>query len=175
MLHATPSTREAVIAALDGPRCTRELAEFLGKSPKAVESALARLVRLGTVACVTPDIRQARLYDLTVIGRAWRSASGSGQQIDASLRPDLHTYAWVQAGAYRRIVLKHLALDPRTPRQVRDGIKVAAPRMGMVHVWETLLTLADRGLAHRDGRVWTLTPEGSRVKAYALRSYSNGQ
>lgn len=152
--------REQIVDALEGPRCARELRERTGLSKKTVESALARMQELGLVTCVTPDLQQARLYDLTVRGRLLRRTPRP--HVEA---PPLTEYAWVQAGLHRRILLSAL-VDPMTPRELRQRAMSRAPRLAIGHVWLTLRELRDRGIVeHVDGR-WRPTELGRRLQAH---------
>lgn len=175
--------RDAVLEVLDAPRCARELRERTGLGRKTVESALRRAQRQGLVGCATPDLRQSRLYELTPLGRAWRRerADGPIDEPDDPTRGELlpgpinlHdtnsllTYAWVQAGTYRRLVMRNLS-EPMTARQLRRRIILEHPRIGANHVRNTLRQLRERSIAQAVDGMWTLTDLGERLRAVDLR------
>ncbi|TVQ57223.1 MAG: hypothetical protein EA377_01085, partial [Phycisphaerales bacterium] len=67
------TNRDRVLAALDVPRCAREIAEDLALPVKTVQTILRRLTAAGITRCVTTQVRQARLYGLTTAGRLLRA------------------------------------------------------------------------------------------------------
>lgn len=164
--HSMP-LRDALIPHLIGPRCARELRERTGSSRKAVEAAICRLVRRGWVRCVTPNARQSRLYQLSVLG--FLLAEGAG--IDVSRREHhadlpLDLYAWVQSGVYRRMVLRHLDRD-LSPKQLRVRV-VGVVRMGASHVHHTLREFRGRGIVELSDGLWSLSSVGERLREHQL-------
>lgn len=165
-------TRHRILAALDGPRCPRELAERTGLHPRAVLTALSRMCTEGMVECLTPSVRQGRLFGPTVVGRLmrrerWASDASPLQESDVLL------YAFVQAGVYRRLVIEHLS-EPADPKQLRQRICACHPRMGINHVHATLRELRAHGLVLRSNGVWSLTETGRRLGAHALSPAASG-
>lgn len=151
-----PSIRERLVPYLATPRCPRELRELSGLGKKSVESALHRMRRSGWATCLTPHLRQARLYTLTFFGRLlYRELIGTSPEPGGSLSKDeraLALHAWVQAGRYRRLVMAHLT-EPLTARALRTRILNEYQAIGANHVHAALRSLRRRGLVERrDGR-----------------------
>lgn len=167
------AAQDQIIRSFDGPRCARELSEHLGLSRKAVESALARLTHRGVVACVTPALRQSRLYDLTPIGRAWKASVTGTRPSALESPPPLELYAWVQAGSHRRAALRHLT-GTMTAVELRPRLSPANPGMAMCHVWAVLREFRTKGLAESDRGRWRLTDVGRELQAHLLDGQSNG-
>jgi DNA-binding IclR family transcriptional regulator len=170
--------RERVLEALDAPRCAREIAERSGLPVKTVQSVLARMADEGLARCVTPQVRQARLYALTAAGRRLRrEVLGEWPQDAGDARPldELVVYAWIQAGRYRRLVLQHLH-ETMTARSLRQTILPAHPRLSMTHVYDVLRAFRRRGVVEREGDGWRLSVLGERLQRVACTScQSNGQ
>jgi DNA-binding transcriptional ArsR family regulator len=160
------NTRRRILAELDGPRCPRELAERTGLHPRAVLTALARMGRDGLVECVTPHLRQGRLFRPTMLGRLARRELARVRG-DSAPDVDVGTYAFVQAGTYRRLIVEHLD-EPADPRQLRQRICTTHQRMGINHVHATLRELRARGLVVDADGVWSLTEAGRRIRSHAL-------
>ncbi len=163
--------RRRIIPHLIGPRCARELRERTGSSRKAVEAAICRLVRRGWARCVTPNARQARLYQLSVLGFLLAEGAGfdvSRREHHADLPLDL--YAWVQSGVYRRMVLKHLDRY-LSPKQLRVRV-VGVVRMGASHVHHTLREFRGRGIVVLSEGLWSLTLVGERLREHQLEQAS---
>lgn len=159
-----------VLMALDSPRCAREVRERLGLKRKTTESLLARMRRRGLVTCVTPDLRQARLYALTTRGRLRAHELGAALVAEHPDRAERWAlYAWVQAGRYRRLALKHLE-TPLTPRALRKRIGREHDRIGANNMHGVLREFRQQGLAERVESVWRLTPAGLRLRELAFGS-----
>ena len=156
-----------VLLRLEAPRCPRELRERIpNASRKGVETAVRRLLARRLIECVTPELRQSRLYRRTHLGRLLAEELGAP---DAELpdfsESELRVYAWVQAGAYRRETLR--AMDgPHTPRRLRRLVLPYHERFGATHLHTVLREFTDRGVAVRDALgMWRLTDLGRRVRA----------
>jgi len=165
--------RDEVIRHLGSPRCAREIREMTGFQRKTVETILARATKAGIVRCITPRARQSRLYALTTLGRLMRlervPESRHDRPYDEEIPWDL--YAWVQAGRYRRLALKHLRNRLR-PRTLRQAIKADYERIGMTHVYGVLRELKVRALVlERDG-TWALTALGRELRRLAFPEIS---
>ncbi len=180
VVGGTVGARDAVLRALDAPRCAREVRERTGLGRKTVESVLRRAQGHGLVCCATPELRQSRLYELTPLGRAWmreRSCAIDGGAVEPAQAPGssegadaacLRTYAWVQAGTYRRLVLRNL-VEPMTARRLRRRIVLEHPRIGANHVRTILRHLRGRGIARAEGGVWALTALGDHLRGIDQR------
>src|SRR5262245_58243497 len=114
-------TRDRIILELRTPRCAREIRERLGIGRKAAESALSRLAHGGVARCLTPQVRQSRLYGLSALGRLLLAEIDPAPGRLGAAEVPLDLYAWVQAGAYRRLVLRHLT-EPLRSKQLRERI-----------------------------------------------------
>ena len=87
-------------------------------------------------------------------------------------------YAWVQAGRYRRLVLRVMG-EPLTTKQILKAILHHYERIGANHVHTVLWNLAHKSVARRldDGR-WMLTSKGRRLRevdAEGLASFRRPQ
>ena len=164
-----PATaRERLVPFLRQPRCARELRELTRMHKKTVESTLRRMTKEGWTICVTPQARQARLYQLTYFGHlllAELTGPGDSESSDAAAPPpeSLEVRAWVQAGRYRRLVLKHLT-EPMTARALRRRILVVYQAIGSNHVHATLRELRRRGLVQHSDGLWHRTLSGDFVR-----------
>lgn len=179
------AARETVLRTLCVPRCAREVRERTGLPRKTIEGVLMRLLRAGLVACLTPTLRQARVYALSPLGQAW--AAELLHQVDRRETPSVPSshsttpfpssnsfnaddpsfwavHGWVQAGRYRRLVVRHLA-ELATARQLRRRILLEYQRVGLNHVRATLRELAERGVCQRADGLWSLTELGRRLQA----------
>lgn len=164
------TARDRVLPWLVTPRCARELSELACVPVKTAQSVLWRSARLGLVACVTPDVRQSRLYRLSPLGSAWiAEAQGEMPACTEWDEFTLRLRAWVQSGKYRRAVLSTLD-GPMTPQGLRKNIRHVLPslRAGINHVQRTLQSLRDvrlvRTIVSRR-TLWVRTPLGDRVHA----------
>lgn len=169
--------RDFVLPYLSSPRCPRELREHTGLPRKTVESTLVRATRAGLAMCVTPELRQARLYQLTPIGREWARQSGLPlpAELADELQPSLlRVYSWVQSGYYRRLVLSHLD-GAYSVRELRRRILREYQRIGSNHVRATLRDFAAHGLASRNGPLWELTDTGLTMQQMARPVATTGQ
>lgn len=167
-------TRQRVLILLREPRCAREIRERLpGTHRKQIETALHRLAQDRLAECVTPGVLQSRLYRRTYIGDLLVD-----ELIGEPPRPwtvmhddELRTRAYIQAGRYRRLVLRVVGNedDPRTARELRKSVLPVYSRIGMGHVHQALRELMHRGVAVRDehGR-WSLTELGEKLQAIEL-------
>lgn len=157
-------TRDRLIPLLAQPQCPRELRERAGLRKKTVESALHRMARAGWIRCATPAAKQARHYELTFFGRLlFHEVTGSpprtiSQRVlaEADILP---LRAWVQAGRYRRLVLKHL-ISPMSARSLRRCILGEYKAIGANHVHTALRSLRAFGLVLNDGGLWRRSPRG---------------
>lgn len=156
--------RDQLIPLLAQPKCPRELRELAGLRKKTVESALHRMACAGWVRCATPSAKQARHYELTFFGRLlYHEVTGSplrdtvlgivGRSDTVALR------AWVQAGRYRRLALKHL-VEPMTARSLRRRVLSEYTAIGANHVHTALRTLRLVGLVTKEQGLWSRTPQG---------------
>lgn len=164
--------RQRMLLLLGTPRCARELFERLeGASLKAVETALQRLARNRYVECATPTQRQSRLYRRTLTGDLWIVEFADCPPKPASdylSQNDLNTRSWVQAGKYRRLVLR--ALDrPMRSKENRKAALQEYERIGANHVHAVLRDFRDRGIAYRNTQgQWILTSLGRRFREIEL-------
>jgi hypothetical protein len=156
------TVRDALLPLLDAPRCARQLRERSGCKRKAVETAIKRMADQRLVQCITPGLRQSRLYVLTPLGRLIVHEMTGHSVPDL---PDLPwpLYAWIQAGTYRRLVLRHLA-HPMSPKSLRMSIVAEHKQVGANHVHTVLRDFAQRGIARNDGRTWSLSPLGEAFR-----------
>lgn len=150
------------------PRCPREVRECLGLPRKTMESRVRRWAARGVLVCVTPSLRQARLYVLSPQARVTVLLHTDRLQTvhDGGRNP--HDWAWLCAGAYRRVVLRRLT-EPLSTRALRKRVIAQHPRTSLVHVQHTLRGFLARGLAEREsnGR-WHLTKDGAAWQQYQL-------
>lgn len=172
----TLPTRHQLLLLLSTPRCARELRErILGSSRKRIESALHRLALDRLVVCVTPELKQSRMYQRTVLGQLLAKELGSGRHSEPAWvfsLDELRLRAWVQAGRYRREVLRVMAY-PATPKQLRKAANRACPRFGANHVHKVLRDFDKRGIARRFNiQYWRLTPLGERFRHVELEELS---
>lgn len=157
--------REIVLPLLAVPRCTREVRERSGLHRKSVDTAIRRAVRAGWARCVTPTLRQARLYTLTPLGRVWVRE----HQPECALAPSvleaehLELHAWVQAGRYRRLVLRHLT-EPLTTNELRQRILTEYDRIGRDHVRATLRECVAKGLVVKTDSRWVVTSMSEQLR-----------
>jgi len=163
-------TRHQALLLLHTPRCAREIRERIpGARRKRIETTLHRLAVDRLIRPVT-RARQSRLYERTFLGELLAQDLGAGADTRLpKLSPEeFEVRAWVQAGAYRRQVLRSLA-EPLTTKQIRRVVIASHERTGAGHVQRTLRDFAARGLAERDAdRVWRLTPLGERLRLIEL-------
>ena len=157
-----------VLGELDHPRCARELAERAGLPRKTVESTLTRMAARRIVVCVTPQVRQARLYEPTTLGRLMRLHHGHTDGMHDHLHEYLFLYAFIQAGRYRRLVVQCLD-EPMTPKQLRSRILQHYERIGMGHVHRVLSVLRCRRLIQCDDGLWSLTMMGACIRRGMLK------
>lgn len=156
-----------VLRALWSPRCARELAEHLGIPTKSAQTGLLRLQRRGLVACMTPGLRQCRMYARTVRGRLVAGEAGAVPVTVEVPGWYLELHAQLQAGRLRRRLLSalHTAIDSRA---LRRQLIAAGHSMGMSHLYATLRWLQRHRVVVRDGAGrWGLTPLGERLRRYA--------
>ena len=162
-LHSASSTRDRLLLLLEHPRCARELRERTRMTRKAVESGIQRLVRRRLVRCITPDVRQSRLYERTALGHLLaQEIRPTARRVSATGHAS--AYAWLQAGSYRRVILRHLAV-PLTARELRKLANRQHPRLGANHVHAVLRNFAELGIAlrHADSS-WSLTRLGETLR-----------
>lgn len=166
--------RDQLIPLLAQPKCPRELRELAGLRKKTVESALHRMASAGWVRCATPGIKQARHYELTFFGRLlYHEVTGSpprGAVLGVVARSDIVSLrAWVQAGRYRRLVLKHL-VAPMSARLLRRRILGEYKAIGANHVHAALRALRSIGLVTNDGSQWWRSQRGDETADSTLGS-----
>lgn len=165
-------TRQRVLILLNEPRCAREIRERVpGTRRKQIETVLQRLAQDRLIACVTPEIRQSRLYQRTYLGDLLVFevlGELAATQVELS-RDELRTRAYVQAGRYRRLVLRVVGEDPHTARELRKSILPMYARIGMGHTHQALRELCAKSIVRRDGHGrWTLTGLGEKLQAIEL-------
>lgn len=153
-----------VLGELDHPRCARELRERTGLPRKTVESSLTRMAARRIVVCVTPQIRQARLYEPTTLGRLMRLHHGHANGLRELPQEYLHLYAFVQAGQYRRLIVQCLD-EPLTPKQLRRQILKHYDRIGIGHVYRVAGVLERMRLLTLDGPMYSLSRLGFSVRS----------
>ena len=116
--------------------------------------------------CVTPDILQSRLYRRSFLGELLaHELAESLPKCPHKLVDDQRTlYAWIQAGKYRRLVLR-VMVEPMTAKQIRKAVMPHFERIGANHVHTVLRHFAHKSVARRldDGR-WLLTALGRRMR-----------
>ncbi len=66
---ADMSVRQQTLLLLDIPRCPREIRDRIpGTTKPQIETTFRRLAEDRLIRCVTPKLRQARLYERTYLG-----------------------------------------------------------------------------------------------------------
>lgn len=167
-------TRQRVLALLSEPRCAREIRERLpGTKRKQIETALQRLAQDRLIVCVTQEIRQSRLYQRTYLGKllVFEILGEINPSRCALSEEELYIRAYIQAGRYRRLVLRAMndEFSPRTARELRKSILPVYQRIGMGHTHQALRELEAKHIITRDGHGrWSLTKLGKKLHAIDL-------
>lgn len=170
------STRIRVLALLDIPRCPNEVRERIpGTSRKQIESVIRRLARDRLIVCVTPAARQSRLYGRSYLANMLLSEI-IGVEVERTAKlseRDLRLRVFLQAGRYRRLVLRAMPdrnEPPMTARDIRRSVLTVHQRISAGHVHSVLRSFKQRGIATKDGsdRTWRLTALGARLREYEL-------
>jgi len=162
------------LVLLREPRCAREIRERLpGSNRKQIETAIQRLAQDRLVECVVPRVRQSRMYRRSYLGNllVYELTGETPKAWTVWEEGELLTRAYIQAGRYRRLVLRVLGEDddPRTARELRKSILPMYTRIGMGHVHQALRELRHKGVAKRDGHGrWTLSELGKKLQAIEL-------
>ena len=161
-------TRHRVLLLLGEPRCPREIRERIpGSHRKQIETSLHRLAQDRLIECVTPNIRQSRLYRRTYLGNLLVHELTGEEPISWRINTDeeFAIRAYIQAGKYRRFVLR--AMDPdreQTPKEIRKSVLPMYRRIGANHVHTVLRGFREHGIAEPDEhRRWSLTELGKTM------------
>jgi|GEM_PF-4000431 len=165
------SVRQQTLLMLDIPRCPREIRERIpGTTKRQIESTISRLAQDRLIRCVTPETRQARLYERTYLGDllyhelTWKTPPKRGHWTDV----ELDARSFVQSGQYRRLLLLVMAGGQRS-KEIRKAVLPLYDRIGANHVHRVLRVFAARGIARRDDDgLWWLTPLGEKLRSAEL-------
>lgn len=162
-----------MLLLLGEPRCPREIRERIpGSRRKQIETSLHRLAQDRLIECVTPHVLQSRLYRRTYLGNLLVHEL-TGQEPGPwtiHTEEELTIRAFVQAGRYRRYVLRAMHPDGnQTPKEIRRAVLPMHERIGANHVHQVLREFRTRGIAERDEhRRWSLTALGRKLRAIEL-------